>query len=39
MVTQISGWRTIDAQFVADRYNGGGDPAYAEKIAYVLGKL
>jgi hypothetical protein len=39
MVTQIAGWRTIDADFVADRYNGGGDPAYAEKLGYVMGKL
>jgi LysM repeat protein len=39
MVTEIVGWQAIDAQFLADRYNGGGDPAYANKITYVLAKL
>ncbi len=34
----ITGWRTIDAAFLASRYNKG-DAAYAEKLTYVLGIL
>jgi hypothetical protein len=33
---QITGWRRFDASTIADRYNGGGDAAYAEKLQYVL---
>ncbi len=35
----ISGWLSITPDFLADRYNGGGDPDYADKLNYVLGKL
>jgi hypothetical protein len=35
----ISGWLTITPDFLADRYNGGGDPDYADKLNYVLSKL
>jgi len=35
----ISGWLPITADFLANRYNGGGDPNYAEKLNYVLAKL
>ena len=39
MVTQIIGWRPITPQFLADYYNGGGDPLYAEKISFVMEKI
>lgn len=32
----ITGWRTLDAQTAAERYNGGGDARYADKINYCL---
>lgn len=32
----ITGWRTINADTIAQRYNGGGDPSYAKKLKYVL---
>jgi hypothetical protein len=40
----IAGWRQITPEFLARRYNGGGfdsigDPDYAAKLVYVLGKL
>ena len=39
MVNQITGWSLIDANFLARRYNGGGDPDYADKLNYVLAHL
>lgn len=33
--TVIQRWRPWDYPTIADRYNGGGDPAYAEKLEYV----
>lgn len=36
---RITGWLTFDADTIAKRYNGGGDPDYAEKLRYVVGKL
>ncbi|MDO9224994.1 MAG: LysM domain-containing protein [Pseudomonadota bacterium] len=35
----IKSWRTWDYQNIAARYNGGGDPAYAEKLEYVHATL
>ena len=35
----ISSWRTWDFATVADRYNGGGDLSYAEKLEYVSGLI
>ena len=32
----ITGWRTINAETIARRYNGGGDPNYAKKLKYAL---
>jgi len=32
----ISGWREITTVTVAQRYNGGGDPKYREKLDYAL---
>jgi len=32
----ITGWRNFNADMVADRYNGGGDPYYAAKLKYIL---
>lgn len=37
--TVIAGWRTFDTKTVAERYNGGGDPKYADKLDYVLSLL
>ena len=39
MTSVVTGWRTIDADFMQNRYNGGGDSQYAEKLTYVLSKL
>lgn len=44
MAIVIAGWRQITPEFLARWYNGGGydglgDPAYAAKLKYVLGKL
>lgn len=39
MATVIVGWRQITPDFLAKYYNGGGDPLYAAKLFYVLGKL
>ncbi len=39
MVRQITSWNVIDANFLARRYNGGGDPGYVEKLNYVLVRL
>lgn len=39
MVSQVSGWSTIDAGFLARKYNGGGDLDYADKLNYVLAHL
>lgn len=39
MQPQVIGWQAITASFLAQKYNGGGDPAYAEKLSYVLGLL
>lgn len=36
MQTVITGWRTFNADTVADRYNGGGDPDYAAKLKFIL---
>ncbi|HWW73455.1 MAG TPA: LysM domain-containing protein [Duganella sp.] len=35
----ITGWRQITTDQVARRYNGGGDPRYAQKLDYALGLL
>jgi hypothetical protein len=35
----ITGWLPFTPEVVAKRYNVGGDPDYAEKVKYVLGKL
>ncbi|WP_454706788.1 LysM peptidoglycan-binding domain-containing protein [Delftia acidovorans] len=32
----ITGWRSISANMVAQRYNGGGDPNYARKLNHTL---
>jgi hypothetical protein len=32
----IVGWRHISTALIAQRYNGGGDPNYAKKLAYAL---
>lgn len=32
----ISGWRSISTAAIAHRYNGGGDPNYAEKLDFAL---
>lgn len=37
--SNIVGWRVFDAKTIAERYNGGGDPQYAEKLQYVIDKL
>lgn len=39
MQRSITGWRTFDAKTVADRYNGGGDPEYANKLTYILEQI
>lgn len=44
MAIVIAGWKQITPEFLARWYNGGGydgfgDPAYAAKLKYVLGKL
>ena len=31
----IVGWRKWDFATIAARYNGGGDPDYADKLAFV----
>jgi hypothetical protein len=36
---KITGWSVFDEATVARRYNGGGDPNYAEKLLYVHGLL
>lgn len=36
MKRTITGWRTFDAKTVADRYNGGGDANYAEKLQFII---
>lgn len=33
---QITGWRQMSTQSVAQRYNGGGDPLYRQKLDYAL---
>ena len=35
----ITGWRSFNATTIATRYNGGGDPAYATKLDYVMTKV
>jgi LysM repeat protein len=35
----ILGWRSWDFTTIAARYNGGGDPSYAEKLQHVQGLL
>ena len=35
----ITGWRQITTDQIARRYNGGGDPLYAQKLDYALGLL
>lgn len=35
----IVGWLKFTTQNIADRYNGGGDPDYREKLDYALGLL
>ena len=37
MAQVVAGWRTWDFATIADRYNGGGDVDYAEKLKYVHG--
>jgi LysM repeat protein len=32
----IVGWRTIDTESIARRYNGGGDPNYSRKLDYAM---
>ncbi len=39
MTSAVTGWRSIDADFMQNRYNGGGDSQYAEKLTYVISKL
>jgi hypothetical protein len=39
IVTEIAGWRDIDVEFLANRYNGDGDPEYSSKVSYLLEKL
>jgi len=39
MVTLIAGWRVTDSDFASSRYNGGKDPAYAEKVSYCFKNL
>jgi len=36
MKRTITGWRTFDAKTIAERYNGGGDPNYADKLTYII---
>lgn len=36
---QITGWRAINTGTIAQRYNGGGDPRYAEKLDYALAAI
>ncbi|HEX8238777.1 MAG TPA: LysM domain-containing protein [Allosphingosinicella sp.] len=36
LVKVISGWRSITTLAVAERYNGGGDSKYKEKLDYAL---
>jgi len=35
----ITGWRHISTALIADRYNGGGDSTYQEKLDYVLSAI
>ena len=37
MAQVVADWRTWDFATIADRYNGGGDVGYAEKLKYVYG--
>lgn len=39
MARVITGWRVFDAATIADRYNGGGDSKYADKLRHVVEKL
>lgn len=34
-VRELTGWRTFDYATIADRYNGGGDADYADKLEFV----
>ncbi len=36
MKRTITGWRTFDTKTIAERYNGGGDPNYADKLTYII---
>jgi len=38
IVTEIAGWRDVDAGFLANRFNGDGDPEYSSKVSYLLEK-
>jgi LysM repeat protein len=33
----ITGWRLVSTATIAQRYNGGGDPLYANKLEYAFG--
>jgi hypothetical protein len=35
----IVSWSEFTTQNIADKYNGGGDPDYKDKLDYVLGLL
>lgn len=37
MMRVISSWRTISTAMIAQRYNGGGNPLYAQKLEYAFG--
>jgi LysM repeat protein len=39
MQVAIIDWHAVTANFLATRYNGGGDKNYEAKLTYVLGKL
>ena len=38
-VTTVSGWKSMDSQFFATQYTGGGDAEYAAKVDYVYALL
>lgn len=35
----ITGWLEFNTQNISDRYNGGGDKLYTEKLTYILDKI
>lgn len=39
MKRTITGWRTFDTKTVSERYNGGGDPYYRDKLEFILSHI